>query len=246
MATDETCTLKSAGAAGYDLGTAEDILLMPGDSHLAETTSAVVIPKNWVGEITGRSSVESKGIHVMPSVVDHTQNGQKIKFFIINIGTDAATVRAGDRIGQMILAKKRTLAIEIVDYLGETGVFAHGSIKLYSRQAGCILPDTCVRVKSWIEKMDIPTGFYGKIIGSFKAVKAGLFITNGIIDSDYSGPIELIIHNLGSLPFWYTRYSKLGLLYVFPCENTSFVAVDELQKGSITVRNEGGFGSTGR
>ena len=89
-------------------------------------------------------------------------------------------------------------------------------------------------------------GQYGKIIGSFKSVKASLFITNGIIDSHYRGPIELIIHNLRNKPFWYTRYCKLAILYILPCEYTTFVGVAELSDKSTTARGIGGFGSTGQ
>ena len=204
-ATGSLVELKSTGAAGYDLSACRDISLLPGASHYAET---VVILKNWIGEISGRSSVESKGIHVVPSIIDHTHNGSPIRVFMINKGVTIATMAKGDRIGQLILAKKRDLAIEIVDYLGETGVFSHGVIKLYPRESGCILSGECIRIISWIEKMEIPAGHYGKIVGSKKARTYGLFVTNGIVESDYRGAIEIIVHNLGLRTFWFFEIYK--------------------------------------
>lgn len=63
----------------------------------------------------------------------------------------------------------------------------------------------------------------------------------GKIDSDYRGPIGVIVRNCDSA-FFITRGQRIAQLTVYKTEDADFAEVDEL---SQTERGTGGFGHTG-
>ena len=77
------------------------------------------------------------------------------------------------------------------------------------------------------------------------ALKHGLTVLNspGTVDSDYRGPLGVILHNSGTEPFVVTHGERIAQLVIAPVVQASFTRVDELDQ---TNRGEGGFGSTGR
>ena len=93
--------------------------------------------------------------------------------------------------------------------------------------------------------IEIPKGYFGGIYArSGLASKQSLRPANcvGVIDSDYRGPIMVVLHN----DSMYTQRIKAGdriaQLIVQPYLNFDFNVVDEL---TDTDRGEAGFGSTG-
>ena len=67
--------------------------------------------------------------------------------------------------------------------------------------------------------------------------------TPGTIDSDYRGPIGILLVNLGAEPFRVTHGERIAQLVVAPVTKGSYVLAEPLDE---TVRGQGGFGSTGR
>ena len=65
----------------------------------------------------------------------------------------------------------------------------------------------------------------------------------GKIDSDYRGPIKILLHNYTSSYIVVARGDRIAQLEINPVYDVDFVEVDELSK---TDRGEGGFGSTGK
>ena len=76
------------------------------------------------------------------------------------------------------------------------------------------------------------------------AVKHGIFALNspGTIDSDYRGELKVILANFGKEPFIINRGDRIAQLIVARYENINWEVVEELP---VTVRGDGGFGSTG-
>ena len=92
--------------------------------------------------------------------------------------------------------------------------------------------------------MEIPTGYYGRIASrSGLALKNGINVLGGVVDSDYRGPIKCILHNTDSSKvFKIDKGNKIAQIIITPCPDFKLCIKKELSK---TVRNESGFGSTG-
>jgi dUTP pyrophosphatase len=93
--------------------------------------------------------------------------------------------------------------------------------------------------------MAIPDGLEVQIRPrSGLALKHGVTLVNtpGTIDSDYRGPVGVIMINLGDAPFEITHGMRIAQMVVAPVIQAQFVLVDDLD---ATERGKGGFGSTG-
>lgn len=99
----------------------------------------------------------------------------------------------------------------------------------------------------------IPTGFCMEIPGGFEvqirprsglALKHGITLPNspGTIDSDYRGPVGVIMQNLAAVPFVVTHGMRIAQMVVAPVVQARFALAPGL---SDTERGMGGFGSTG-
>ena len=92
----------------------------------------------------------------------------------------------------------------------------------------------------------IPEGYEGQVRPrSGLALKHGISMANtpGTIDSDYRGPVQVIMINLGSEPFVVRRGDRIAQLVICPVAHARLVEVESLPE---TARNDGGFGHTGR
>jgi len=91
----------------------------------------------------------------------------------------------------------------------------------------------------------IPEGYEVQIRPrSGLALKHGIALVNapGTIDSDYRGPVGVILINHGSDPFEITHGMRIAQMVVAPVVQSSFILVNKL---NATDRGRGGFGSTG-
>ena len=99
----------------------------------------------------------------------------------------------------------------------------------------------------------IPTGLCMEIPGGFEvqirprsglALKHGITLPNspGTIDSDYRGPVGVIMQNLAAVPFVVTHGMRIAQMVVAPVVQARFALAPGL---SDTERGMGGFGSTG-
>ena len=94
--------------------------------------------------------------------------------------------------------------------------------------------------------VEIPTGYFGMLcLRSSLAAKRGLMLGNGIgiIDSDYRGEIMLCIYNTNTNDVIIKNGERIGQLLLVPYVLCETFKVNEL---SVTIRGEGGFGSTGK
>lgn len=94
--------------------------------------------------------------------------------------------------------------------------------------------------------MEIPKGCAGLVYArSGLACKKGLAPANkvGVIDSDYRGPITVVLHNHGSESQTIAHGERIAQMIITPVLTPAYEVVDEL---SDTGRGQGGFGSTGK
>ncbi len=95
-------------------------------------------------------------------------------------------------------------------------------------------------------RIEIPEGFEVQVRPrSGLALKHGITLPNtpGTIDSDYRGPLGVILMNAGQESFEVAHGERIAQLVVAPVVQADFQFADEL---SETERGSGGFGSTGR
>ena len=99
----------------------------------------------------------------------------------------------------------------------------------------------------------VPTGFALEVPAGYEvqvrprsglALKSGVTCLNspGTIDSDYRGPVGVILVNHGDQPFVVRRGDRIAQLVVAPVSRASFGEAGVL---AASARGAGGFGSTG-
>jgi dUTP pyrophosphatase len=88
----------------------------------------------------------------------------------------------------------------------------------------------------------IPPGFYGRVAPrSGLAVKQGLDVLAGVIDSDYRGELCCALYNTGDEPIHLPAGSRICQLIVEQIITPEAAWVSDLD---ATARGAGGFGST--
>ena len=95
-------------------------------------------------------------------------------------------------------------------------------------------------------RLAIPDGFEVQIRPrSGLALKHGITLANapGTIDSDYRGPLGVILLNTGVQNFTIVHGDRIAQMVVAPVVQAEFVSVAQLDE---TSRYQGGFGSTGQ
>lgn len=94
-------------------------------------------------------------------------------------------------------------------------------------------------------RIAVPEGYEAQVRPrSGLAIKYGLALVNspGTIDSDYRGPVQVIIINLGGEPIIIQRGDRIAQMVICPVTRAEMVEVDCLPE---TIRGDGGFGHTG-
>ena len=95
-------------------------------------------------------------------------------------------------------------------------------------------------------RLEIPQGYEVQIRPrSGLALKHGITLPNspGTIDSDYRGPLGVILMNAGAEPFEVHHGDRIAQMVVAPVVQARFELAETLDE---TARGDGGFGSTGR
>lgn len=95
-------------------------------------------------------------------------------------------------------------------------------------------------------RIQIPEGYEMQIRPrSSLALKHGLTLPNtpGTIDSDYRGPLGIIMINLGAAPYTIEHGERIAQAVIAPVIRAHYAIAASLDD---TARGEGGFGSTGQ
>ncbi len=94
--------------------------------------------------------------------------------------------------------------------------------------------------------LEIPQGYEVQVRPrSGLALKHGVTVANapGTVDSDYRGPLGVILINMGDADFVINHGDRIAQMVVAPVVQAQFELAEAL---SYTERGAGGFGSTGR
>lgn len=118
----------TAGAAGMDVVSAEDVTIVPGARHAVATGLAMAIPEGFEIQVRPRSGLALKhGITVpnTPGTIDSDYRGE-LKVILINHGSEDFAIRRGDRVAQLVLAPVTRASWVEVATLDETARGAGG------------------------------------------------------------------------------------------------------------------------
>jgi dUTP pyrophosphatase len=105
-----------------------------------------------------------------------------------------------------------------------------------------------------MERFLVPTGLFIQLPDDYEAqvrprsglaIKQGLTCLNspGTVDSDYRGELKVILINLSQQDQVIHPGDRIAQMVVSPVEKVKLKLVHEIE---TTVRNEGGFGHTGK
>ena len=127
----------TAGAAGMDVLSAEDVVLAPGARHAVATGFAIAIPEGYEVQVRPRSGLALKhGISLpnTPGTIDSDYRGE-LKILLINLGAEDFAIARGDRVAQLVLAPVTLAQWDEVEDLDETarGVGGFGSTGGHAR-----------------------------------------------------------------------------------------------------------------
>lgn len=115
------------------------------------------------------------------------------------------------------------------------------------------LPDRSSVTLKPRERVLVPTGLRLAIPAGFEvqirprsglALKHGITLPNspGTIDSDYRGPLGVIVMNAGDADFVINHGDRIAQMVIAPVMRAGFAVTEQLPD---TERGSGGFGSTG-
>ena len=130
-------TYATALSAGMDLraNIDADITLMPLQRQLVPTGLHIALSEGYEAQIRPRSGLALKhGITVLntPGTVDADYRGE-LMVLLVNFSSEPFTVKDGERIAQMVIAKHENVCFELVDTLDETergtGGYGHTGLK---------------------------------------------------------------------------------------------------------------------
>lgn len=138
------------------------------------------------------------------------------------------------------------VALPSYETTGAAGADVRANLRPEDRETGLTLAAGERALVPTGLRVEIPEGFEIQVRPrSGLAYKHGISIPNapGTIDSDYRGPLGVLLINLSDLPFQIAHGDRIAQLVVAPVVQGVFATAEGL---SDTDRGAGGFGSTGR
>jgi dUTP pyrophosphatase len=114
-------------------------------------------------------------------------------------------------------------------------LYASEDVVIHSHGKACVSTGLMVSV---------PPGTYGRIAPrSGLALKYFIDVGAGVVDSDYRGPLKVVLFNHGEVAFIVKIGDRIAQLI---CEKIEYPELREVVSLEDTLRGNGGFGSTGQ
>lgn len=138
----------------------------------------------------------------------------------------------------------RSLDPPTYETIGAAGADVRANFDVANREGLILKPFKRALVPAGLH-VAIPKGFEIQVRPrSGLALKHGITLVNtpGTIDSDYRGPLGILLINLGENDFHVSHGMRIAQLVVAPVQQVRFESVEALDD---TERGQGGFGSTG-
>lgn len=141
--------------------------------------------------------------------------------------------------GEQFLSFKKLDPLAMLPTRGSP--FAAG-LDLYSIEASTLEPNQRQLIRTGLA-VAIPEGHYGRLAPrSGLAVQKGIDVLAGVIDADYRGEIQCLLHNTGTEIVELPAQTRICQLIIEKMITPTPAWADDLTN---TTRGAGGFGSTG-
>ena len=140
----------------------------------------------------------------------------------------------------------RSLPLPGYETAGAAGADLRANLMPEDRETGFTLDPMHRAVVPTGLRVEIPPGFEVRVRPrSGLALRHGISLPNtpGTIDSDYRGPLGVLLINYGRDPFLVRHGDRIAQIIVAPVVQARFALAESL---GDTARGTGGFGSTGR
>ncbi|MBK5934787.1 deoxyuridine 5'-triphosphate nucleotidohydrolase [Rhodovulum imhoffii] len=140
----------------------------------------------------------------------------------------------------------RSLPLPAYETEGAAGADIRANLPAELRAVGLVLASMERRIVPTGLRLEIPPGFEVQIRPrSGLALKHGLSLPNtpGTIDSDYRGPLGVLLINFGAESYTVRHGDRIAQMIVAPVVQAHFEVAQGLSR---SARGAGGFGSTGR
>ena len=116
---------ETAGSAGMDVRAfiAEEVILKPSERKLIPTGLFIELPEGYEAQLRPRSGLAFKhGISLpnSPATIDSDYRGE-IKVALVNLSNENFSIKNGDRIAQMVIARHEKASWVNADELKLTG-----------------------------------------------------------------------------------------------------------------------------
>lgn len=139
------------------------------------------------------------------------------------------------------MVKKLKVMLDKGAYMPTRAHETDAGLDIYSPEDAWLFGRDSVTIDTGVH-VEIPKGYAG-----FLKSKSGLnvksnIVSEGVIDSGYTGSIRVKLYNHGDVPVKITKGMKISQLVILPVATPVCVEVFEMKD---TERGTGGFGSTG-
>lgn len=115
--------LATPGSAGYDIASADQGVLEPGERRLFRTGFSLAVPPGFECQVRPRSGLALKhGITLpnAPATIDADYRGE-LMIALVNLGREPFEVTRGMRVGQLVFARVEQVSWREVPELPPTG-----------------------------------------------------------------------------------------------------------------------------
>lgn len=109
----------TAGSAGYDLFSPENVRLEAGEQVVVPMGIAVAIPKGHYGKLYSRSSLALRRLHVEAGVIDSDYRGE-LKVVLENRSSETIWLNDGESLAQLVVVQLATVRFVKAKALGKT------------------------------------------------------------------------------------------------------------------------------
>lgn len=113
---------KTSGAAGMDITSVEEVLILPHQIKLVKTGLAAAVEEGYEIQVRARSGLSTKhGLTLINGIgtIDSDYRGE-IGVPLINLSGESYVISKGERIAQLVVNKIEQPEIEIVEELDDT------------------------------------------------------------------------------------------------------------------------------
>ena len=113
---------KHASDIGYDISASDDVTLISNEVTLVNTGIAINLPQQCAGFVLPRSGLSTKHKITLinsPGLIDPGYTGELL-VPLMNFGDKDYSIKAGERIAQLVLVNTHVVDFKVVDTLPET------------------------------------------------------------------------------------------------------------------------------